>query len=214
MGGMCRLRILCIFKGFHHCRSVNPTSKMHEYHVDHLASGGIEECLHNRKQHVSHERITYSVQGLFLNLLADDTNILSKDAMWTNCVINWFGAKEWLDCYKLPQNIPKNYYIIFTPRSKVVGSMRIQKNSRVYITQFLGVQIDSQLSWKMHSNYICKMLSKCVAILLKIRKVLGIFFSQPFVTHLHIHKSFIVTISGAIFNINVLLFRKNGYLSS
>ena len=27
---------------------------------------------------------------------------------------------------------------------------------RVYVTKFLGVQIDSELSWKDHIDYICK----------------------------------------------------------
>ena len=67
--------------------------------------------------------------------------------------------------------------MIFTPRNKVVYDISIiidsTKIPRVYVSKFLGVQIDSQLSWKMHINYICKKLSKCTAILLKARKVLG-----------------------------------------
>ena len=44
--------------------------------------------------------------------------------------------------------------------------------NRVYVTKFLGVQIDAQLNWKKHIEYINKKLSKCTAILLKARKVL------------------------------------------
>ena len=43
---------------------------------------------------------------------------------------------------------------------------------RVYVTKFLGVQIDSQLTWKKHIEYTCKKLSKCVGILCKARKKL------------------------------------------
>ena len=50
--------------------------------------------------------------------------------------------------------------MIFTPRNQVVDDISIIIDSttisRVYVTKFLGVQIDSQLSWKMHINYICK----------------------------------------------------------
>ena len=42
----------------------------------------------------------------------------------------------------------------------------------VYATNFLGVQIDSQLIWKMHIEYAFKKLSKCVGILYKARKKL------------------------------------------
>ena len=50
--------------------------------------------------------------------------------------------------------------MIFTPRNKIYDDVSIiinnTKNSRVYVTKFLGVQIDSQLSWKMHIDYIWK----------------------------------------------------------
>ena len=36
-----------------------------------------------------------------------------------------------------------------------------------YATKFLGVIIDSQLTWKPHVEYICKKLSKCVWIIAK-----------------------------------------------
>ena len=42
----------------------------------------------------------------------------------------------------------------------------------MYATKFLGVQIDSQLTWKTHIEYSCKKLSKCVGILCKARKKL------------------------------------------
>ena len=42
----------------------------------------------------------------------------------------------------------------------------------VNTTKFLGVQIDSKLTWKMHIEYTCKKLSKCVGILCKARKKL------------------------------------------
>ena len=42
----------------------------------------------------------------------------------------------------------------------------------MHVTKFLGVQIDSELSWVNHIEYTCKKLSKCVAILAKARKKL------------------------------------------
>ena len=65
--------------------------------------------------------------------------------------------------------------MIFTPRKKIGDVNLYISNSaiqRVYVTKFLGVQIDSKLSWKNHIDYICTKLSKCVAILAKARRKL------------------------------------------
>ena len=43
---------------------------------------------------------------------------------------------------------------------------------RVYATKFLGVIIDSKLTWKPHVEYICKKLSNCVGIIAKARRKL------------------------------------------
>ena len=62
------------------------------------------------------------------------------------------NIQNWLSCNKLFLNVLKTHYIIFTPRNKIVDSIDIKINytsiERVYNTKFLGVHIDSQLSWK------------------------------------------------------------------
>ena len=84
--------------------------------------------------------------------------------------------EEWLFCNKLSLNVLKTHYMIFTPRNKIIEDISLYVNDtaihRVYVTKFLGVQIDSKLSWKDHIDYICKKLSKCVAILAKARRKL------------------------------------------
>ena len=66
--------------------------------------------------------------------------------------------------------------MIFTPRNKRVNDIDIKtygtKIQRVYLTKFLGVQIDAHLTWKYHIDYTCSKLSKCVGILAKARKKL------------------------------------------
>ena len=51
-------------------------------------------------------------------------------------------------------NVPKTHYMIFTPRNKKVNDINLYINKvpigRVYVTKFLGVQIDSQLNWRNH----------------------------------------------------------------
>ena len=44
---------------------------------------------------------------------------------------------------------------------------------RVYLTKFLGVQIDPKFHWDAHINYITKKLSKCIGILCKARRILN-----------------------------------------
>ena len=68
----------------------------------------------------------------------------------------------------------KTHYMIFTPRNKLIDDIDVKildvEIQRVYVTKFLGVQIDSQLTWKKHIEYTCKKLSTCVDILCKARK--------------------------------------------
>ena len=58
-------------------------------------------------------------------------------------------------------------------RNKIVDYIDIKINNTsiegVYDTKFLGVHVDSQLSWKKQIDYTCKKLSKCVAIISKAR---------------------------------------------
>ena len=44
---------------------------------------------------------------------------------------------------------------------------------RVYATKFLGVIIDSKLTWKPHVEYICKKLYTCAGIIAKAMRKLN-----------------------------------------
>ena len=113
-------------------------------------------------------------------LFADDTNIFitgkNSKEMCDKINEDLENIREWLCCNKLSLNILKTHYMVFTPRNKVVNDIDICINDvpieRVYVTKFLGIQIDSQLNWKKHIDYICKKLSKCVGIIAKARKKL------------------------------------------
>ena len=83
---------------------------------------------------------------------------------------------EWLCANKLSLNVLKTHYMIFTTRKKVDDiDLKIFDTSieRVYVTKFLGVQIDAKLTWADHITYINKKLSKSVAVLCKARKKLS-----------------------------------------
>ena len=87
------------------------------------------------------------------------------------------AIQEWLNCNKLSLNVLKTHYMIFLPRNKRANDIDIKiygtRIQRVYVTKFLGVQIDAHLTWKSHIDYTCSKLSKCVGILAKARKKLS-----------------------------------------
>ena len=96
-------------------------------------------------------------RGTVSHFFADDATCYQQDAMRMKCVTNWMlthlRVREWLHCNELSFIvIKKPHYIILTPRNKIVD---VIKTIRVYVTKLLGVQIESQLSWKIYINYIC-----------------------------------------------------------
>ena len=84
------------------------------------------------------------------------------------------AIQEWLNCVKLSLNFLKTHYMIFIPRNKRANDIDIKiygtRMQLVYVTKFLGVQIDAHLTWKSHIDYTCSKLSKCVGILAKARR--------------------------------------------
>ena len=110
---------------------------------------------------------------------ADDTNIFitgrNIDVMCQQLNDDLGKIQEWLCSNTLSLNVLKTHYMIFTPRNQAAHDVSIKicsgHISRVYVTNFLGVQIDAKLNWKKHVEYINKKLSKWAAILFKARKV-------------------------------------------
>ena len=85
------------------------------------------------------------------------------------------NVQEWLQCSKLFLNVFRTHYMVFTPRKRVIDEIyvkkiRMFKYSVFMLFSFLWVQIESQLTWKIHIEYTCKKLSKCVGMLCKARK--------------------------------------------
>lgn len=122
-----------------------------------------------------------TVSEACLNILfADDTNMFITgndiDYMCRKMNSDLSMVQEWLCCNKLSLNICKTHYMVFTSRNKHVNDIDIKINGvkidRVYSTKFLGVMIDSKLTWKSHIDYMSSKLSKCVGILAKCRKTL------------------------------------------
>ena len=116
----------------------------------------------------------------FSVLFADGTNMFitgkDMDTLCHQLNEDLRNVQEWLQCNKLSLNVLKTHYMVFAPRNKLIDDIVVKIHGvqiqRVYVTKFLGVQIDSQLTWKTHIEYTCKKLSKCVGILCKARKKL------------------------------------------
>ena len=117
-------------------------------------------------------------------LFADDTNLLYANKslrVLERIVIDELKkVASWLLANKLTLNIKKSNYVIFHTHQKKLNynvkitmfdSMTnkfISLESKEYI-KYLGVLIDSRLSWKHHINFISSKISKTIGIISKIR---------------------------------------------
>ena len=114
-------------------------------------------------------------------LFADDTTIFysSRDL---NDLFNTMNNElsklsEWLKVNKLSINIKKTHYIIFGSRPVDPADVNLTFNGipleNVQSTKFLGVIIDSKLTWKAHIQHIVNKLSKISGVIYKLRYLLN-----------------------------------------
>ena len=119
---------------------------------------------------------------LFPILFADDTNIFLNGkntdelVQCMNCELN--KVVIWLAANKLSLNIKKTHFMIFRPIRCCIDNqqdIRIcdKKIEFVEHTKFLGIYIDSKLSWSQHISYLKTKLSKGIGVLRKARKLLS-----------------------------------------
>ena len=114
-------------------------------------------------------------------LFTDDTNIYyeSNSLQELEKTINKELNKLylWLNINRLSLNIDKTNYLIFHPYNKPMKkhiTIKINKkaiNEKVYI-KYLGVLIDSTLSWKHQISNISKKISQAIGIMYKLRHFL------------------------------------------
>ena len=111
-------------------------------------------------------------------LFADDTNIYfeSDDLVHMQKVVNreLRKVRKWLEANRLALNIDKTNFIIFhSPQHKLtdhivlkIGNKKIKRESYV---RFLGVLLDSNLSWNFHLSELSKKLARTAGLFYKIR---------------------------------------------
>ena len=111
-------------------------------------------------------------------LFADDTNIYyeSTNSKELEKVLNRELKKlyQWLCVNRLSLNIKKTNFVIFHPFNKKVGvpiTLLINKKaiSEQKYVKYLGVLIDSSLTWKYHIANIAKKVSRSIGVMYKIR---------------------------------------------
>ena len=115
-------------------------------------------------------------------LFADDTNIYYEDTslhrLETTINYELRNLYLWLSVNRLSLNIDKTNFVIFHPFNKPLKynvTIKIHKKAicEKKFIKYLGVLIDSTLSWKDHTSNTAIKLSRAIGILYKLR---------PFVT--------------------------------
>ena len=112
-------------------------------------------------------------------LFADDTNIYyeSTDLINMERVMNEELKKlyQWLCANKLSLNISKTNFLIFHSYNKPLHkTITLKINNKAIkeekYVKYLGILIDSTLSWKFHINELGKKVSRVIGVLYKIRQ--------------------------------------------
>ena len=114
---------------------------------------------------------------------ADDTNLLylSNSIKKLNKLVNTDlkHLVNWLNANKTSLNIKKTEMVIFkSNQKKFEGDLKIKLcGKRLYPTEsvkYLGVKMDTNLSWQYHVNDLCIKLNRANALLFKMRKLVSL----------------------------------------
>ena len=117
---------------------------------------------------------------LFSILFADDTNVFCSGKQLDKMILNMneelSKLSNWMDINKLSLNVKKTKWIVFSLRKKCLPSQSVfikgEVIERVNDIKFLGVFIDSKMSWSCHIQHIRKKISKGIGILYKAKRLL------------------------------------------
>jgi hypothetical protein len=119
---------------------------------------------------------------LDFHLFADDANLFYKDNtsnFQTNLNSELDKVYVWLCSNKLSLNVSKSNFVIFHSRQR-----KIDNNLEIFINherlnqeqsiKYLGIMIDSNLSWKSHINYTAKKVKRNIGIISKLRNYVSL----------------------------------------
>ena len=113
-------------------------------------------------------------------LFADDSNLLisgpSLDFLMYQMNKELSKVVDWFRANKLSLNINKTNYMIFHAKNKKTSGcdhpicINNEPLNLVQKTKFLGVIIDSQLTWRYHIAHVANKISKSIGIISKAKK--------------------------------------------
>ena len=138
---------------------------------------------------------------------ADDTNLLfsHKNPKLLRKRINSDLALlfEWLCANRLSLNVGKTEFVIFRPaRSKRLDRVTLKINRCTIFEsskiKYLGVILDSNLSWKHHIFELKKKLSRGIGMIYKLRNLCGVsVLKSIYYSLFHSHASYGLTAWGS-----------------
>ena len=118
-----------------------------------------------------------SLNILSFILFADDSNIFlsQRDPQILLDKINFelVYVQDWIRANKLSLNINKTHYMIFSNSiDSLPGPVSIDGKDlqRVQYTKFLGILIDDRLSWKFHIDNLCRLVSRNIGVINKLKR--------------------------------------------
>ena len=105
-------------------------------------------------------------------LFADDSNLLISHRNLRTLIDNanreLKSIYNWFAINKLSLNVKKTKYMFFSnsandiPINIVINNTSMEK---VDCIKFLGLYIDSKLTWKAHTNYLCKTIARNIGVI-------------------------------------------------
>ena len=128
--------------------------------------------------------IIYSSPLLSFILFADDTNIFYSHKNFGTLInvlnIEISKVSHWFLCNKLSLNISKTNFIRFKPHNSlnvnptnynicINGHPIVEKRS----TKFLGITIDSNLSWSEHLHHVHISVSRGIGVLYRLKNLIS-----------------------------------------
>ena len=120
-------------------------------------------------------------------MYADDTTLFCNiDNNVTEDVINRELLKvyEWLGANKLSLNVAKTKFMVFHISNRLVRYPNLLINGRPIerVTQFnfLGLILQSNMSWSMHTDHISLKVSKAISITCRLKDVYPLLVLQSF----------------------------------
>ena len=143
-------------------------------------------------------------------LFADDTNIYYESDTLEDLerTINKELCKLylWLNVNRLSLNINKTNYIIFHPFNKPIKhhiTIKINKKaiSEKEFIKYLGVMMDSTLSWKYQISNIAKKISRAIGVMYKLRSYLPLrLLKNIYYSLIYSHLIYAIEVWGSAFN--------------